>query len=301
MLKKVTPLLMAALISTALPAHAVRIVDNENTKAVGHVRWHKESHRTNPRNDAQTTPSDKAQVFFLRRQDNDGIQTSANIAINDRFQVSLQPGNYSNVLTCVGRNRIGAEITGRKTNDLLINAVDYRLDGGQNYYFFVDVDDNTGAASVTQVAEEGALNQIEKMPRQHHQISRVVPECGPEPAEPISIELEVLFDTDKSIVKPQYFEEIRQVADYMTRFPDTHVSLEGHTDSRASHEYNEGLAQRRVQAIRNVLVNRFGIDASRITTFGYGERRPRADNSTVEGRRLNRRVMAVFDTPIRNQ
>lgn len=268
------------------------ISDNGNVKSVGNVRWTKEVGNTAN----HSAPSNAAGVYFLRANDSDSIQTSANVAINDRFQVSLQPGNYSQVNTCVGTNRIGAEITGRKSNDLLLNAVDYQLQAGQNYYFYVDVDANN-RASVAQLDANQAQQMMANMPRQNHQISRVVPNC---PAQaPISINLQVLFDTDKSFVKPHYYPEIQQVADYLNRFPDTNVSLEGHTDSRADDKYNIGLSQRRVDAVRNVLIQQFGIAPHRIQAFGYGESMPIADNNSEQGRQMNRRVIAVFSSVTR--
>lgn len=281
----------------ALGVSGAAIADADaDVKRVGRARWVKEvAVKANV-----DVPANSAGVFFLRPQDDDGLQTSANVSINDRFQVSIQPGNFSQVLTCVGVNRIGAGITGHKSNDLLINAVDYTLKGGENYYFYVDVNDK-GAATISRLGSEQATELMENMPRQNHQISRVVPDCAPAPDEKISIRLEVLFDTDKSIVKSHYFNEIERVSDYLNRFPDTVVTLEGHTDSRASDVYNQALSQRRVDAVKQVLVSQYGIAANRISTVGYGETRPIADNGTADGRQLNRRVMAVFETMLQSQ
>lgn len=285
----------AGVLGIALVAMSIGSVwadTDTQVKRVGNVRWVKEvGHDIN-----NQIPTDKANAVFLRMQDADALQSSANVSINDRFQVSLQPGNYSEVLTCVGVNRIGVEITGQKTNDLLLNAADYPLNGGESYYFLVDVNQH-GAASISKLQPEKAREILKNMRRQNHQISRVVPNCAA-PAEKLSIRLEVLFDTDKSIVKQQYFSEIERVAHYLNRFPDTVVTLEGHTDSRADDNYNEGLSLRRVQAVKQVLVQKYGINAERISTEGFGERKPIATNDTVEGRRLNRRVIAVFETAI---
>ncbi|WP_349773448.1 OmpA family protein [Psychrobacter sp. WY6] len=71
--------------------------------------------------------------------------------------------------------------------------------------------------------------------------------------------------------------------------------IEGHTDSRASDSYNQALSQRRVNAVKEVLISQFGIGAERLTAIGYGESQPIATNSTTEGRQLNRRVVAVVE------
>jgi len=115
----------------------------------------------------------------------------------------------------------------------------------------------------------------------------------------VTINLNVLFDFDKSDVKPKYHSEIKRVADYMNAYPWEKATLEGHTDSRGTDAYNQKLSQRRVDAIKNYLVDKFGIGADRLTAVGYGESRPIATNDTDEGRQLNRRVQAVMETYIR--
>jgi OOP family OmpA-OmpF porin len=108
----------------------------------------------------------------------------------------------------------------------------------------------------------------------------------------VSIELQVNFDYDKSVVKPEYMSEIKAVADFMGEHPSTDVELAGHTDSRASEAYNLGLSERRASAVARVLVQEFKIDSSRVSSRGYGEVRPVADNDSSEGRAANRRVVA---------
>lgn len=81
----------------------------------------------------------------------------------------------------------------------------------------------------------------------------------------------------------------------MKTYPQATADIEGHTDSRASHEYNQVLSQRRVNAVRKILIEQYGISPDRLNAVGYGETRPVASNDTAEGRQLNRRVVAVFD------
>jgi outer membrane protein OmpA-like peptidoglycan-associated protein len=115
----------------------------------------------------------------------------------------------------------------------------------------------------------------------------------------VTINLNVLFDFDKSDVKPMYHNEIKRAADYMIAYPWEKATLEGHTDSKGTDEYNQNLSQRRVDAIKNYLVEKFGVSADRLKTVGYGESKPIATNDTDEGRQLNRRVQAVMETYIR--
>lgn len=108
------------------------------------------------------------------------------------------------------------------------------------------------------------------------------------------IELDVQFDFDRSEVKQQYLAEIRRVADFLRTYTDTVANLEGHTDSTGTEEYNQGLSQRRVSAVRQVLVQQFGIEPGRITLTAYGESRPRDSNDTPAGQARNRRVEGVI-------
>lgn len=117
-------------------------------------------------------------------------------------------------------------------------------------------------------------------------------------SERVSVELEVFFDTDKSEVKPQFFAEIKRVADFMTLFPSTEATIEGHADARGDDEYNLGLSQRRADAVRQVLIDEHRITADRLKSVGYGETRPRADNDSVAGMNMNRRVMAEIATVV---
>jgi OOP family OmpA-OmpF porin len=108
------------------------------------------------------------------------------------------------------------------------------------------------------------------------------------------IDLQVQFDFDRAEVKPEFLADIRRVADFLRANAGTVANLEGHTDSVGTAEYNQSLSERRVNAVRNILINEFGLEAGRVTATGYGESRPVATNDTSAGRALNRRVVTVI-------
>ncbi len=117
----------------------------------------------------------------------------------------------------------------------------------------------------------------------------------------LSVEMNVLFDSGRFDVKPQYFSEIKKVADFLRSQPNSSVVIEGHTDDVGNDEYNLNLSQNRADAIANVLINNFRIAASRVEAIGYGETRPIASNSTTSGQARNRRVVAeVFANSVRD-
>jgi len=97
------------------------------------------------------------------------------------------------------------------------------------------------------------------------------------------------FDFDKSVVKPQYFELLRNVKDYVEQ-NNLKILITGHTDSKGTDAYNMALGMRRAVAVRDKLLE-FGLDPARIVGVeSRGESQPIAPNDTDEGRFQNRRI-----------
>ncbi len=99
----------------------------------------------------------------------------------------------------------------------------------------------------------------------------------------------VHFDFDKYDIKPEYQPVLDEGAEILKANPNIRIIIEGHTDSIGTEEYNQKLSERRAKAVYDYFLSK-GIDASRMKTVGYGELKPKADNSTAEGRAINRRV-----------
>ncbi len=108
-----------------------------------------------------------------------------------------------------------------------------------------------------------------------------------------SFELQVNFDFDESLIRDEYIAEIEDLADFMREYDGVMLQLEGHTDNVGTPLYNLDLSQRRADAVRDMLIEDFGISPGRITTQGFGEQLPVADNDTEAGREANRRVVAT--------
>lgn len=110
-------------------------------------------------------------------------------------------------------------------------------------------------------------------------------------------ELRVFFDRDKSVIRPQYREEVAKVAAQMREFPNATAVIEGHASrdsARSSARHNQRLSEARANAVKSMLSNEFGIAPNRLNAVGYGFDRPIAPNDTDEGRAMNRRVEAVI-------
>jgi outer membrane protein OmpA-like peptidoglycan-associated protein len=99
----------------------------------------------------------------------------------------------------------------------------------------------------------------------------------------------VQFDLDKADIRPDAAVILDEAANQLGQVPSARVRVEGHTDSTGSDAYNQSLSERRAGSVRDYLVGK-GVDAGRLSTAGYGESQPVADNATAEGRALNRRV-----------
>ncbi|BBM44839.1 OmpA family protein [Leptotrichia trevisanii] len=119
-----------------------------------------------------------------------------------------------------------------------------------------------------------------------------IPEPVPEPPKEETFVFDsgrLNFDFDKSVVKPQYFELLRNVKDYAEQH-DLKLTIIGHTDSKGSDAYNMALGMRRAVAVRDKLIE-FGLDPARIIGVeSRGESEPIAPNDTEQGRFENRRI-----------
>jgi len=107
--------------------------------------------------------------------------------------------------------------------------------------------------------------------------------------------LDIKFKTGKADIQPQYHAELAKFADIMKRHPDLNVTIEGHTDSVGDAAYNQKLSQRRADSVSRYLSTKLGVDAKRLSSKGFGESKPIADNKTAAGRLKNRRVEAAVD------
>lgn len=102
----------------------------------------------------------------------------------------------------------------------------------------------------------------------------------------------IKFDVNKATIKPESMGTINYVVKMMQDHPELKFSVEGHTDSDGDNASNLTLSQKRAEAVKNALIKQ-GIDASRLTSKGWGESKPIVTNDTPEGKAQNRRVEFV--------
>ncbi len=105
----------------------------------------------------------------------------------------------------------------------------------------------------------------------------------------VTLSADVLFDFDRAEIKPEFTDELDAAADLLLANPDVTVRIDGHTDNVGTLEYNQGLSERRAEAVASYL-EEAGVDRDRMTVAGFSFTQPVADNATPEGRAQNRRV-----------
>ncbi len=99
----------------------------------------------------------------------------------------------------------------------------------------------------------------------------------------------ITFDTGKANIKPNFNPVLSDIANVMSKYPETKIEVQGHTDNVGSDADNLRLSQLRAQSVSSALSAQ-GVDSSRIQSVGYGESMPAATNDTPAGREANRRV-----------
>lgn len=103
----------------------------------------------------------------------------------------------------------------------------------------------------------------------------------------------LLFDVDSSALRPTLVADLRSVANNLQQYPDSLVSVVGHTDDTGSESHNFDLSERRARSVSSVLENS-GVPFERLQSYGQGETRPVASNDSESGRAQNRRVEIII-------
>jgi len=110
----------------------------------------------------------------------------------------------------------------------------------------------------------------------------------------ITFDSGILFDVDSFQLRSAAKTNIENLAKVLNKYPDTNILVEGDTDNTGTEEYNQGLSERRAQAVADYQ-KMMGVAPSRLGTVGLGESNPIASNETEYGRQQNRRVeIAIF-------
>lgn len=103
----------------------------------------------------------------------------------------------------------------------------------------------------------------------------------------------ILFDSGSDKIKGESYQTLKEIGQLLTDDPKLRVSIEGHTDSDGTDEYNMTLSQKRAASVKNYLIANYKIAPERLESKGWGESKPIDKNNTPEGKANNRRVELV--------
>lgn len=153
---------------------------------------------------------------------------------------------------------------------------------------------NTALGAIIGATVGGVTGAVigRKMDKQAEEIEKNVPGAKVERVgEGIVVDFEekILFGYDRSDLSEAAESNLDKLVRVLEEYPDTNIEVQGHTDSKGSKNYNQGLSERRARAVSAYLRNK-GVPDSRLTTRGYGETAPVVENDTESNRSQNRRV-----------
>jgi outer membrane protein OmpA-like peptidoglycan-associated protein len=103
------------------------------------------------------------------------------------------------------------------------------------------------------------------------------------------------FQSGQDVVRPAYRQLLEKVQRAAEVFPRSQITVEGHTDAYGGDENNLALSRRRAEAVSAYLTNELNVPAFRLSSVGYGETQPIANNDTEQGRERNRRINIIIE------
>jgi outer membrane protein OmpA-like peptidoglycan-associated protein len=118
----------------------------------------------------------------------------------------------------------------------------------------------------------------------------------PNEAVRVTMTSQTAFDTNSTDIKPGFTSTLDKVADVVTRYGKTTLTIVGHTDNVGSDRYNQDLSQRRAHSVAEYFESR-RVNPLRLATAGKGETQPVSSNATEGGRQQNRRV-EIYVEPV---
>ncbi|RUO25985.1 hypothetical protein CWE09_04455 [Aliidiomarina minuta] len=233
------------------------------------------------------------------------------LPLSDRSSLFARIGVHN------GRTKASFESSGAvnvQTSEYRSREVDYKIGVGYQYHLSEAVslraeveryrmDDAVGNSSdidllsVSAIYRFGARQQsaVETPPAARTRTQT------PAPAPPVAATqeycsaLEIQFEIGNENIERANREHMLVLARFLTKYPQTKATIEGHTDNVGNEADNQRLSQQRAQSVANYLVSEHDVAVQRLTAVGYGETRPIADNRTVAGQQANRRINAVID------
>lgn len=143
--------------------------------------------------------------------------------------------------------------------------------------------------------QDSVVNHLDKCPNTPQGAKVDQKGCKKILKKSINLTLSIEFKTNSAVIDQAHQSQLEKLANLMRQYPDAAVLIAGYTDDRGAANYNLKLSQRRAQAVVDYLVSHFDVQRNRMVAQGFGESKPVASNTTVEGRQANRRVVAIIN------
>ena len=115
----------------------------------------------------------------------------------------------------------------------------------------------------------------------------------------VSINVKVLFGNNSSVIDNSDDAQFQEIANFMGRYPATDAVIEGHASAPGGEDYNLLISQKRANAVKNLLIEKYGIKAVRLTAIGYGETQLLDTSNTDKANKANRRITAKVSVSTR--
>lgn len=186
------------------------------------------------------------------------------------------------------------EVDDSQTHGLFTLGIGYAFGGSKPVAKAAPVVAAAVVAAPVDSDGDGVTDDKDKCPNTPRGLEVDADGCELHLKEAVEMRIDIKFATNKADITEAYAGEVERVSKFLHKYSSVNAEIGGHTDSSGSDAYNQKLSQRRADAVKDMLVTRFGIDASRLTAVGYGETKPIASNATADGRAENRRVVAVM-------
>ncbi len=210
--------------------------------------------------------------------DNDGV-------VDSRDQCPMTPAG-----TVVDANGCNNDLDG----DGVVNAQDKCPNTPPNTKV-----DATGCRLGDDADNDGVPDDMDKCPDSKPNDKVDASGCVIFEEKELTVSLNVLFANDSAVVDNPNDAQLAEFAEFLKRFVNTSAVIEGHTSAVGPREYNQGLSERRAKAVREVLIQQYGIDASRLSAVGYGETRLLDEANNAAAHRLNRRIEATVSATVK--
>lgn len=137
---------------------------------------------------------------------------------------------------------------------------------------------------------DGITNRADKCPNTPKGDKVNTSGCSMMTQKEFSVDLEALFANNSSVVANPDDAKYAEFAEFMKRYTNAKGVIEGHTSAVGDADYNLMLSEKRAVAVKNLLIEKYGVDASRISAVGYGETRLKDTANTAAAHKVNRRI-----------